>query len=526
MSGSLDGVLDLAMKDIAERSKKRLYQTDFQAWKSDILGYRTYEKMVHVGDTALFGKLSRTAVKSANGTAKSFEMSAMISWAASVFPLGESVSIISAPSVPQVEKVIFAYLKSNFGIAEARKNRLPGWINEALEWKYVTPAGNAFLAFGRKPPESDAVSVFQGVRSSFGRTFVFFDEAGGMSRQMYTAAEAVLTGSDSRFFCIGNPDNAGTAFQEIFNNPKQSAEWNAFTLSAFDLPTLTGEVVYPDDPDMERRMLSALTSKEWVEHKQRVWGEEDARYLSKVLGEFPGDSDNSFFGQRAIDMAYDTEIVDDADAKVILGVDIARFGQDETVVYQNRGGRVRLYDSWGQTDTVVTSRKIHEIATMLNAAEVRIDAAGVGGGVFDQLESLSEFSEKVYSLIAIDGGFKSPDNTRWANYRAYNHDSLREQMTSGLIDLDYEDQELRDQLLGVTYRFNPRGGVQITPKDEMRTVMGGSPDRLDALIYATTDLAWWFDNPINSMKPGDRVILDPYDLLEMEYQYGAAGVPL
>jgi hypothetical protein len=515
-----------ALEEIRERSKFRLYRTDYTAWKADILGHRTYRKMQDITETALFGDIPRTMIKSANGTAKSFEVADMIAWAASVFPIGESISIISAPSVSQIDKVIFAYLKAAHGLAAARKNALPGWINEALEWKIDGPAGNQFLAFGRKPPEQDAVSVFQGVRSQYGNTFVFFDEAGGMSKAMYTAAEAVMTGSGSRFVGIGNPDNAGTEMERVFRELQN--EYNLFTISAFDLPTLTGERVYPRTPEgdeMEARLLKALTSRIWVEHKQRIWGEGDARYKAKVLGEFPGDSDNAFFGQNAYDKAVDTVIPEDFGVRPIVGADIARYGQDESVMYVNRAGRVRLADSWGKTDTVTTARRIHEFANSVGAAEVRVDASGIGGAVFDMLDTLPEFEDKVYALYGIDGGYRSPDITQWSNVRAYNHDYLRQRMVAGEVDLDFDDKELRDQILGVTYKFTNRGGVQITPKDEMKTVMDGSPDRLDACIYAVADMEW-LQNPLNHLRPGTPVRLDPAELVEADLYLTAPGMPM
>jgi hypothetical protein len=524
VSGHYQDIASIALAEIRERSKLRLYQTDYQAWKWDILGLKTYEKMREITDTALFGEVPRTMIKSANGTAKSFEVSAMIAWAASVFAPGESISIVSAPSVAQIEKVIWAYLKTFYGTAEARNNKLPGWINESLEWNWTGPAGKVFLAYGRKPPEQDAVSVFQGVRSQFGRTYVWFDEAGGMSKGMYTAAEAVLTGADARFTGIGNPDNSGTDFEMVFRTLQ--AEYNLYTISAFDLPTLTGERVYPRTPEgdeMEQKMLKALTSRTWVEHKQRIWGESDARYKAKVLGEFPGDSDNAFFGQTAYDRAVDTDIPEDDAEPLVLGVDVARFGQDESVIYTNRGGRVRLLDSWGKTDTVTTAEKVHAHANRLGAAEMRIDAGGVGGGVFDMLNLLPQFQNKVYTLVAIDGGFRSPDIAQWADIRAYNHDWLRKLMMERSIDLDFDDKELREQLLAVTYKFAPRGGVRISPKEEMKTVMGGSPDRLDAVIYATLNLDWLLGNPVNQLRPGTEVRIDPAQLMELELEAMLSG---
>lgn len=518
----MSSVVEQAIEEIRRKSQKRLYQTDFQAWKSDVLGYKTYEKMIEIGDTALFGEIPRTVIKSANGTAKSFEVSAMISWVGSVFEPGETISIVSAPSVPQLERVIWAYLKTNYGRAAARfaeglpkAQKFPGWIDESLSWNFSEGSGKRSLAFARKPPEQDAVSVFQGVRSQFGKTYVFFDEAGGMSRQMFTAAEAVMTGADSRFVGIGNPDNSGTMFEDIFKLDKYRDEYNRFTISAFDLPTLTGEVVYEDDPRMEQQMLKSLTSVSWVEHKKRVWGEDDARYKAKVLGEFPGTAGNAFFGQEAIDKSWDTAIEVTDEMQPVLGVDIARYGQDESVIYCNYGGNVRLLDSWGHTDTTESARRIHQHAESVGAMEVRIDEAGVGGGVFDILDSPTFYPIRPYSLVAVNGAERSPDPAQWANLRAYSHDSLRQQMRDGKIDLDIEDDELREQLSIVTYKFNQRGAIQITPKDDMKTEMGGSPDRLDALIYATFDV-----DKMNTdgVRPGDVIRKEPEDFFYQEYE--------
>ena len=550
-------VFDEAMNEIRRRSKLSLYQNDFDAWAWDVLRLRNYEKMRQIAHDSLFAEKIRTMTKSGNGVGKSSLFAQMILWAGSVFPEGETVSIISAPSIPQLQKVTFAYLKSYHGRVSEKLTpasfRIPGHIDENLGWVSETGHGKIWLASGRKPPDQDAVSMFQGLRSQFGMTYVWFDEAGGMSTQMFTAAEAVMTGKRSRFSGIGNPDNAGTEFQQSYTVPEKAAEFNLHTISVFDTPVFTGERVYPNTPEgdaMELQLLTALTSREWVAHKSRVWasgGEVlpdplhpteriydmrvdksltdpdgnaigvdpvkwDARGLSKVLGEFPGDSDYAFFPQHIINTAHEKDIPEDLAVKPVLGVDIARFGSDESVVFINRGGRCRILDTWAKTDTVESARRIHRLANEVGAAEVRIDASGVGGGVYDMLAVLAEFDNKGYILIGVDGGKKSPDPRRWANSRSYNHDQLREGMQNGLIDIEYDDRELYDQLLNVTYYFAKiSGAIQITPKDEMRTVMDGSPDRLDALIYSVIDTAVLFEDP-NAIKPGDIILQDPYQL--------------
>lgn len=518
---NLIGVASEAMGLVQNSRLRSLYQKDFTAWQADVLGLRTYDKMEGIINDSLFGEIPRTAIKSSNGTSKSYTVSSAVMWVGSVFEPGESLAIVSAPSQAQIEKVTFRYLKSFKARAADRGFHLPGTINESLEWWVPGPEGKLVLAYGRKPAAGQEVSTFQGIRSEFGLTYVFFDEAGGMSRGMWTAAEAVLTGADARLIAIGNPDDVGTEWERIFKDKKYEGEFNRYTISSFDLPTFTGEVVYPEDPDMQDRMMKSLTQVSWVEHKKRVWGENDARYLSKVLGEFPKDGGFGFFPQSAIDKSYDSEIEPDGADPIILGVDIARWGQDESVIAQNQSGQVRVVDTWSKCDLVDSARRIHKYANSVGAAEVRIDSTGIGGGVFDMLDRLEEFSAKTYTLIGWDNGSSSPDNTQWANKRAYAHDYMRTQMVEGKVDLDYDDDVLRDELGIITYRFNSRGAIQITPKDDMKSDLGGSPDRLDAVMMSLVDVAPWLDTPLAGLHPGDQVVIDPYDVLELAFSEGA-----
>jgi hypothetical protein len=506
---NLGNVVSQAMGDITNRRLQNLYQRDFVAWRADVLGYRSYDLMDEICNETLFGKIRRTAIKSSNGTSKSHEFANMIAWAASVFDVGEALSIVTAPSVPQLEATIFRYMKSAKVRAAQRGFDLRGTINESLEWEVKGPEGNIPLVIGRVPSTGSEVSRFQGVRSQTGRTYVWADEAGGLSKNIFTAIEAIITGKEARLGLIGNPDDVGTEWHRIFTDPKYDGDFNRFSISSFQLPTFTGEVVYPDDPEMEARMLASLTQVDWVERQKRIWGENDPRYLSKVMGEFPKDGGNGFFPMSAIGKAHDTTIEEDIERPLVIGADIARWGQDESVIAACRGGRVRVVATWGKTDLVDTARRIHKYAQDNLAAEVRIDTTGVGGGVYDMLDRMDEFSGKVYLLVGWDNGRASPDPSQWSNMRSYSHDSLRTQMVEGFIDLDYEDDILREELQAITFKFNNRGAIQITPKDDLKTALNGrSPDRLDAVIMAATDMSPWTGNPYNQMPLGSVISMD------------------
>jgi hypothetical protein len=423
----------------------------------------------------------------------------LITWIVATHDPHQTLSIVSAPTLSQIEKVIFAYLKVNKGLADVNGRALPGRITETLAWKLEADKGAEFLVLGNRPIDQDIVSSFQGTRKR--NTFVFLDEAGGLPQDMFTAAEAVATGAGSRILAIGNPDRRGTEFHRIFTDPQISQDWSLHTISAFDLPTFTGESVYPEEED-QKNFLNGLTSIDWVEHKKRAWGEDSARYKAKVLGEFPDEADNTFFPQATIDRGFDTEIEEDEDIRPTLGLDVARFGSDENVLYINRGGRVRLVDKWSKLDLIETARRVHEYGQRYMASVINVDVNGVGGGVVDALLRLDEFADSVYSVGAINNSSSSPDTARWTNARAYYYDTFRELLADGKLDLDYEDHQLRDEMISQTYHFSTRGSITMTSKDEMRRSGMASPDSLDAAILSIIDHRQ--DGP----RPGDIIPME------------------
>lgn len=562
-------VFDAALEELREKSKKHLYQRDFTAWLSDVLGERMYEKMAEISHDVLFGAKPRTLVKSANGTGKTHSAARWALWWITAFPKEESLAICTAPTLKQVQMGVFAYLKETYSYtlmkaqADGRAMPWPGWISEQDEWKYETPGGNRTLAIARVPGAHNAVSSFQGLRKTGGRNLVVLDEAGGVSRDIYRAIDKLMTSGDSRMAGIGNPDDNGTPFQDRYTDERLMREYQLHTISAYDTPNLTGEVVYPNEPEKERLLRSGLVAASWVYDMERMLktggeivfdeaagaernltGTPDGGFKSMVLGEFPDESDSTLYSATVIQAARELEIPDErvAEAPVILGVDLATTGDDESVVMVNRGGKVRVfrgtvaYDdggtarttsgTWSKEDELTAARRVHAIAKYLGATEVRVDAAGLGAGIATNLERLPELQvDKHYIVIRISGGNRSADPDRWANARAQNHDYLRELLLERKLDIDYDDVALRDQLRVTTYGTNKRGAIQITPKKEMRTEMHGSPDRLDALIYSIVDTSPLTQGPLAGVEKGSRLEVDPWDEGLHEDTFGSVEMP-
>jgi len=373
----------------------------------------------------------------------------------------------------------------------------------------------------KRPADQNLISSFQGIHDA--NVMVLLDEAGGLPEDLWIGANAVTTNEYVRILGIGNPDEINTGFHRRFVDRDRFGAWVLKTISTMDSPNFTGEMISPDDLDRDKKIKTLLVQKDWAE--MMIKQAHPSVVAAKVYGEFPTDSDRAFFPQSTINLAYATEIVPEDTDKRALGIDLSFEGEDKSTAYMNVGGQIRKVDEWNKiSDYMVAARRCHQAALSCGAQEMRIDAAGPGGGVFSNLESQPEFAKKPYVLVGIKGSYGSPDSSRWAQARAWHFDTLREQMNLGLIDLDDEDTELRDEMQSQTFRINLKGAIQMTTKQEARKAGIHSPDHLDAAIYAALDTSPLVDNPLKDLKKGDVVNQDPYEMLNRSRQ--GAGVPL
>jgi hypothetical protein len=487
---NIDSVIDGVVDQLRKRSKNSIYLNDPVAWASDVLGKHMWSKQAEIGQSVATN--THTAVVSCNGAGKSATAGILGAWWVATRDPYEVALICSAPTYPQIARVLFRELKDNHKLAAIRGFALPGHINQSEEWKLDDEYGT-LIGFGRRPADTDIVSAFQGIHRRY--VFVILDEAGGIPTDLYTAAEAVTTSADSRVLAIGNPDRRGTEFHRIF---REDETWNKIKISAFDTPNFTGEVV-PEE------LEPLLIQPAWVERQKRAWGEESARYRSKVLAEFPDEDDTAFFSQQALDKAIDTEIEEDNQIVAKLGVDLARFGEDESKIYINRGGKLRKYAEWSKATAVESANRIHQAALETGVQEVRVDGAGLGGPVIDQLVAIANGR---YTVISMMGSAASPDRTRWFNARAFNFDNLREKMLTGQIDIDPDDKGLLDEMMMLRYKFHSTGSIQIESKDEMKSRGVKSPDNLDAAVYASVDLDALLNSPFAGKRSGEIITLD------------------
>jgi hypothetical protein len=204
-----------------------------------------------------------------------------------------------------------------------------------------------------------------------------------------------------------------------------------------------------------------------------------------VLGEFPDISDDSLILPRWIEAAQKRTL--ERTQRPIIAADIARFGEDETVIMRREGGWIRAYRAHHKDDTVTTSghiakamRDIDDEAGKNDWVRAIVDVPGVGGGVVDRLTELN------LPVVPYNGGEAPIDKERFVNARAEDYWSLREIFEAGEIDIDELDDVLAAQLGSIKWTVDSRGRIEIESKDDMRKRGMPSPDRADTLAMVVS----------------------------------------
>lgn len=488
------------------------FQNDPNLYFEKALGATPEEYQRRINNT--IARNQRTAISACHDVGKTWDIARIILWFASCFPF--SKTICTAPTFNQVKNIMWSEINSAHG-----KSKAPlGGVMLQTEWKLAPD----WFVLGFTSRNEANMGVGQGTSSSFqgfhaeGGILIVFDEATGVPKAIWDMAEGMLTQAFVKFVAIGNPTSRVAEFFQCFRDP----QWAKEKLSCFDSPNLIANGItnlgkLEAELDLLKSMADAevlsrlqsykvvrphLLSTAWVMGRALKWGIKHPLFVSKVLGEFPEESDDTLIPLHVVEEAvfrYETKEVKFLEGqRKTLGVDVARFGSDSTVLTRLNGHEFVTKKVLVKRDTTEVTGAVIEHTREFGIPDVIVvDETGIGSGVVDQLNeyrrSNLEWGQVEIRGVQFGAGAKCEredcyhthdcDKAKYVNLKARMFDLLAQDLRRSL-SLPPEDVYV-DELPTILYSHDSKGRMDIESKDEYKKRTGrDSPDHADSLALA------------------------------------------
>lgn len=219
---------------------------------------------------------------------------------------------------------------------------------------------------------------------------------------------------------------------------------------------------------------SELVEEGYIESMKREYGEESDVYAVRVLGQFPLATSNQFIPSNVARAAAGKHLREDeyAWAPAVLGVDVARFGNDKSVVVLRKGLYSRVLNVESKIDTVQLAGIVTTVARTHGVRAIFVDDNGVGAGVTDRLRSVG------YEPYPVQFGGKA-GSAHYLNKRAECWGLMKAWLQSGAAIPN--DEKLLAELTSPQFSFTASNKLQLERKDDMKKRGLDSPDIADAL---------------------------------------------
>ena len=358
----------------------------------------------------------------------------------------------TAPAAGQLFDVLYPEVK-------ARVHALPQFIRElfvvftdriVLKAELDRKIEESFVS--AKTSSIDRPEAMAGGHSE--NVLLIFDEASGIPEAVYGAAAGSMSGHNAITILIGNPTRNSGFFHSTHHELR--ANWHTMHVSCVG---------------------NRLVSEDFINDTRDRWGERSNEYRVKVLGEFPLAEDRVLIAKELVDAAMVRDVVLDEKAPLVFGVDVARFGDDRSVLCKRQGNVVIEIKPQRGLDLMGLVGWIASEARTDRPSEIMVDSIGLGSGVADRLRELG-FNVRDVNVSEVSAMNQSAYRLRDELWLA-----VKEWLNRRSCKLP-RDEVLAQELVSVHYDYHSTGAIKVESKDALKGRLKRSPDMADALCLS------------------------------------------
>ena len=309
--------------------------------------------------------------------------------------------------------------------------------------------GTRFIFKGLKDQNSQNIKSLEGV------DICWIEEGQSISKASWDILNPTIRKPNSEIWISMN--------REAENDPI----WKAVAAHP-DERTLVVKVNYYDNPHCpeEMKYLAEKCKQENMDDYEHIW-----------LGAPVNQGDTKLIAAKDVIKAFEQKIATSS-SPLVVGVDIARFGDDKTVLCFRRGRYCFDLKEYSHMDTVALANLLTKVIKESNPARIFLDLGNNGAGVYDIM------ADRGYSKIVrgVNFGGKAINDDRYFNKRAEMWANANDWLKQELPVQLKRDDELLDDLCSVNKMYDQKGRLQLEPKEKVKERIGRSPDKADAFV--------------------------------------------
>lgn len=449
------------------KSKLIEYRTNPVLFSREVLLFEPDNWQVKVlQDLATSNKVS---VRSGQGVGKTGLEAVSLLWFLSCFPYARVVA--TAPTRQQLNDVLWAEISK-------WQSKSP-LLNVILKWTKtricVLGHEERWFAVARTATKPENMQGFHEDNMLF-----IVDEASGVADLIMEAILGTLSGSNNKLLMCGNPTKTTGTFHDSFYADRSL--YKCHKVSSLD---------------------SQRTDKDNINSLIRKFGKDSNVVRVRVFGDFPLQEDDVFIPlslvEESINLGRDYK-ESKTPTLIHIGCDVARFGNDKTIIGYKIDAKVEFYSKKRGQDTMKTADKIIELGQMLRKRynwqgkiPIKIDDGGVGGGVVDRLNQIRRNYPDRFSwldILPVKFGVTISRNKYYHDTTSY-MTSIVKNMLMSCDDAGKQkpvelilpkDEDLVGQLSSRKYRLTEASKIQVESKEYMKKRGLPSPDEADCLL--------------------------------------------